>query len=272
MAPRTVEKAGGMVLEKIRLEVEEHIGLITLHNPPRNVLDSQMQHEILAVCEYINQDDDIWVCILRSDLNTFCVGFDVHLFKQSVDERDVTNTQEIYYDGALALYELRVPLICAVHGHCLGGALCYAAGSDITIAAEGAQFGIPEVNLCVTGGSGHLARMVPPQVMRNMAYTGKFISAEELFGYGGLTMVVPPEELMEAALAKARELCAKGPLILRYFKASMNRQEDFQMRRKNDLEVTYTRYMARHDDFREALQSFLEKRRPSFSGAGAVKK
>lgn len=266
MAPRTVEKAGGMVLEKIRLEVEEHIGLITLHNPPRNVLDSQMQHEILAVCEYINQDDDIWVCILRSDLNTFCVGFDVHLFKQSVDERDVTNTQEIYYDGALALYELRVPLICAVHGHCLGGGLCYPASSDIVIAAEGTKFGIPEITLSVVGGTGHLGRLVPPMIMRNMGFTGSYITAEQMALYGGVTQVVPKDEVLDVARAKARELCAKGPLVLRYQKACMNLQEDFQMHRKNDVELTYTRYMARHQDFEEGLNAFLEKRPPKFTG------
>jgi Enoyl-CoA hydratase/carnithine racemase len=263
---RTVRQAGGLTLGKVRLDVEDHIGIITLHNPPRNTLDAQVQREILAVCEAINQDDDIWVCILCSDLDTFSVGFDVKLFKQSVVEKDVTNIQEVFYDGALALYELRVPLICAVHGHCLGGALCYAAGSDISIAAEGTRLGIPEINLSVTGGSGHLARMVPPQIMRNMAYTGTFLTAEELAAFGGLTMVVPRDDLMPAAKAKALELCAKGPLVLRYFKACMNRQEDFQMRRKNDLEITYTRYMARHGDFGESLDAFLEKRPPSFSG------
>ena len=266
MALRIVQQAAGKILGKVRLEVEDHVAVITLHNPPVNALDAQTQREILAVCDHINHDDDIWVCVLCSDLKTFCVGVDVKLFRQSILEKDVTNTQEVYYDGALALYQLRVPLICAVHGHCLGGGLCYPAGSDITIAAEDTQFGIPEVNLCVTGGSGHLARILPPQVMRNMAYTGKFMTAQELLPFGGVTMVVPAEKLMETARAKALELCSKGPLVLRNLKACMNRQEDFQMQRKNDLEITYTRYMARHNDFSEALNAFLEKRQPSFTG------
>ena len=266
MKTRSAQQSSGPTLGKIRLDVAEHVGVITLHNPPHNTLDAQVQREIFDVCEAVNRNDDIWVCILCSDLDTFSVGFDVRLFKQSVVEKNVTNTQEVFYDGALALYELRVPLICAIHGYCLGGALCYAAGSDISIAAEDARLGIPEVHLCVTGGSGHLARMLPPQIMRNLAYTGAFLTARELAAYGGLTMVVPRETLMETAWAKARELCARGPLVLRYFKACMNRQEDFQMQRKNDLEITYTRHMATHDDFNEALDAFLEKRTPVFTG------
>ncbi len=266
MTVEKLDKIGGHRLEQIFLSIEDHIGILTLHNPPVNAISGTMQEELLLLCDYINHRDDIWVCIVHSDLKTFCVGVDIKRFKQSIEERDVTNKQEVFYDGALALYELRVPVICAVHGHCLGGGVCYPAGADISIAAEGTLFGAPEAKLGVTGGSCHLGRILPPQVQRDMSYCGSFITAEELMKYGGVTMIVKKEELMNAAMDKARELCRRGPLLLRHLKACMDLQEDFQMKRKNDLEITYTRYMARHKDFVEGIDAFLEKREPRYTG------
>ncbi|WP_369283043.1 enoyl-CoA hydratase/isomerase family protein [Oscillibacter sp. GMB15532] len=268
MARKIIERVETHRLEQVFLSVEEHIAYLTLHNPPVNIISIVMQEEILLLCDYINHDDDIWVCVMHSDLKTFCVGADIHRFSQSIPGEDITGPQKVYYDGAQALYDLRVPLICAVHGHCVGGGLCYSAGADISIAVKDTLFGAPEAKLCVVGGSGHLSRLLPPQIMRDMCYCASFITAEELHSkYGGVTVVVDtPEELMPAAEAKARELCKRGPLVLRYLKACMNEQEDLQMHRKNELELSYTRRMTRYTDFKEGVSAFLEKRDPEYSG------
>lgn len=268
MAKREIKNIGEHELKQVFLSVEDHIAFMTLHNPPVNAASGTVQEEILLLCDYINHDDDIWVCIMHSDLKTFCVGVDIKRFYQSILDKDVTNTQEVYYDGAQALYELRVPLICAVHGHCLGGGVCYPAGADITIAVKDTLFGAPEAKLSVVGGSGHLARIIPPMIQRDMSYCGTFMTAEELYHrFGGVTQIVDTlDELMPAAIAKAKELCKRGPLVLRYLKACMNEQEDFQIHRKDEAEVTYTRYMARHADFKEGVSAFLEKREPEYKG------
>lgn len=256
----------GRSLTRFVLELDQHIAVINMAHQPINVIDATFEEELIQICHYINQLDDAWVTVLISSCKTFTAGVDIHLFKRSIEERTVSDTQEKYYDSALALYELRTPVICAVHGYCLGGGLCYMAGADLAIAAEGTKLGLPEVNICVTGGSGHLARLLPAHIMRELAYTGRFVPVEELAQYGVVNRVVPLEDLRREAMSMARELTAKGPYILQYFKACMDRQEDFQMKRKNDLEIIHTRYMAQHPDFAEAFQAFLEKRLPVFKG------
>lgn len=266
MGKRTVKNIFRMPLTRFILEIENHIAVINMNHQPINVIDAAFEEELIQICRYLNQDDDAWVGVLISSCKTFTAGVDIHLFQKSIQEKTVSDTQEKYYDSALALYELRIPLICAVHGYCLGGGLCYLAGADMAIAAEGTKVGLPEVNICVTGGSGHLARILPPHIMREMAYTGEYVPVEKLERYGVVNAIVPQERLREKAMEMAERLVEKGPYILKYFKECMDRQEDFQMKRKNDLEIIYTRYMAQHDDFAEAFQAFLEKRRPNFQG------
>ncbi|OOB80190.1 MAG: hypothetical protein BEN19_06245 [Epulopiscium sp. Nuni2H_MBin003] len=267
MSLAKIEEIKGYRLQQISLELVDNIAIAYLNNPPVNAIGAVMQKEILLMCEYINETDEVWVLILTSKMKTFAAGVDIKRFKKSIDDKDVTNVQEVYYEGTLALYNVKVPVICAVFGHCLGGGMCYPAGADITIAVEDTLFGAPEINLSVVGGSGHLSRILPPQILRDMCFSGSFITAKELYKYGGVSQLVKTyEELMSTATAKAQHLCTKGPLVLRYLKACLNEQEDFQMQRKNDCELKYTRYMARHNDFREGVNAFLEKRPPNYIG------
>lgn len=266
MGKKTIVRVFETELTRFVLEIEDHIAIINMSHPPINVIDAPFEEELIQICRYLNQEEDAWVAVLISGCKTFTAGVDIKLFQKSIEEKTVSDTQEKYYDSALALYELRIPLICAVHGYCLGGGLCYLAGADLAVAAEGTRVGLPEVNICVTGGSGHLARVLPAHIMREMAYTGEYVPVERLERYGIVNAIVPQEQLRNKAMELAGRLTQKGPHILRYFKSCMDRQEDFQMRRKNDLEIIHTRYMARHSDFSEAFQAFLEKRNPNFRG------
>lgn len=65
MSEKKIEAVNGHTLQKVFLSVEDHIAVMTLHNPPVNAADGVVQEEILLLCDYINHEDDIWVCIMH---------------------------------------------------------------------------------------------------------------------------------------------------------------------------------------------------------------
>src|SRR5699024_8330876 len=95
-----------------------------------------------------------------------------------------------------AIYDAALPVIAAVQGVAVGTGVALAAACDIVIAAEGARFGLPEINVGAMGGAKHLSRMVPQGVVRRMHLTGENAPAEELVPYGGIARVVPLESLL----------------------------------------------------------------------------
>jgi enoyl-CoA hydratase len=261
-----INSINGKEMQRVILEIKENVGIVTINNPPLNILTEEVYTEVGVVFEYVNTVDEIWVVILRAEGKSFPVGLDVNSFKTNIQTNRQLESANIFYRSTESVYNCRVPVISVVQGSALGGGLCYAAGSDFIIAAEGAKFGFPEVNLGVIGGGAHLPRIVPPILTREMMFTGKFISAEELIKFGGLTQIVPLEQLDEAAWKKAMELKAKGKLVLRHLKEALNKQEDYQMERKNYFDIKHTALMAKTEDLLESVNAFLEKREPVLKG------
>ena len=117
MSEKKIEAVNGHTLQKVFLSVEDHIAVMTLHNPPVNAADGVVQEEILLLCDYINHEDDIWVCIMHSDIKTFCVGVDIKRFYQSIlDKLAETDTvvsisAAIPPAGRKTLLTARVPCI-----------------------------------------------------------------------------------------------------------------------------------------------------------------
>lgn len=261
-----ITNINGKEMKYLSLQIKENIGIVTINNPPVNALSEPCFTEVAEMFEYINTVDDIWVCILRAEGKTYPVGLDISSFLDNIATGRQEESAQTFYRSTEAVYDCRVPVISAVQGYCLGGGCCYAIGSDFIIAAEGAQFGFPEVKLGVIGGGAHLPRIVPPIVSRNMMFTGEFISAEDLIKFGGVTSIVPREKLDEAAWEKAMVLKAKGPLVLRHLKEAMNAQDDYQMNRKNQEDIKHTLAMTKTEDLVEGVHAFFEKRTPVYQG------
>jgi enoyl-CoA hydratase len=157
-----------------------------------------------------------------------------------------------------AVYDCAVPVIAAVQGFCLGGGVGLAGNADIIIAAQGATFGLPEVDRGALGAATHLSRLVPQHLMRAMVYTCRTVTAEELLSFGTVFDVVPPRELRAAALAVGAQIAAKNPAIIRLAKQSLNGIDPVDVKRSYRYEQGFTFELNLAGVAAEARQAFVD--------------
>ncbi len=131
------------------------------------------------------------------------------------------------------------------------------------IASSSAVFALPEIDVGVLGGGRHMQRLAGPFKAREMMFTGRRMTADELAGHGSGSQVVPPSALAETALSVARVIAGKSPLALRLAKQSMNRVEHLSLEDGYRLEQDYTARVSRFDDALEARGARQEKRPPT---------
>jgi enoyl-CoA hydratase len=244
-----------------RPEGRPHVLLITLDRPPVNAMSLAAYRDLLAALRSIEGDPDTRCVVLTgAGERAFVAGSDVRelgaLDPASAMERSRIARQ--VFDG---IRNAPVPVIAAVNGHALGSGLVMVAQCDIVVAADSATFGLPEINVGVMGGTKHLARIVPEKVMRWMALTGARVDAAYLERFGAIQKVVPRDQVLEAALAIADEVCLKSPAGVRLMKEVINLTEPMELNSGYHVETYATAIISAHPHSKEAANAFQEKRK-----------
>src|SRR3984957_2593443 len=203
--------------------VSEHSGIaeVVIDHPPVNALDVAGWFQLADAVTAAGRVPDNRVVIVRAEGRGFCAGVDIKE-TQSLGDQALIGANRGCFAAFAAVYECEVPVITAVHGFCLGGGIGIVGNSDIVVASDDATFGLPEVDRGALGAATHLSRLVPQHRMRSMVYTAKPASAAELHGYGSILRVVPRQQLVEAAMAVARDIAAKSGVVIRAAKQSLN--------------------------------------------------
>jgi enoyl-CoA hydratase len=249
--------------EVVDLQRDGHVATITLNRPDRlNAIDGAVLRELVAAMEAVDADPEARVAILRGAGRAFCAGADLSAIAGGRGE-------ELGGDGSFAGFssmERATPVIAAVHGYALAGGLELALACDVVVAAEGTQFGLPEVTrglVAVAGGVLRLPRMVPEKRALELILTGRRFDAAEAYELGLLTRVVASEDLGGAARELADAIAANAPLAVRESLALARAtipQEDWARSAAAWSTVLAT------DDAQEGARAFAEKRAPRWSG------
>jgi enoyl-CoA hydratase len=161
------------------------------------------------------------------------------------------------------------PLIAAVAGYALGGGCELAMLCDIIIAAENARFGQPEINVGLipgAGGTPRLTRSVGKSVAMDMILSGRMLNAEEAFQRGLVARVVPPELIVQSAVALGKELASKAPIAIRLAKEAVTRAFEGRVDDGIEYERKLFYLLFATQDAHEGMHAFVDKRQPTYEG------
>ncbi len=245
-------------------EVDGHVATITYHRPAKlNAINGAMRVELNATWQRFLADDDAWVAIVTGSGRAFCVGADLAdgdsagVFPGSFWEMPTINS----FESGLEVWK---PTIAAVGGYCLGYGLTAVAACDFVIAADDAQFGMPEVRLGVPTvvGAIRLPQRVPMQFALELLLTGDRIDAHRAREIGLAGWVVPRDRLLDEARSLATRLCQGAPLAVRAVNEMAHRGQHLPWADAVRMGETMRRYVHQTEDAREGLAAAREGRDP----------
>jgi enoyl-CoA hydratase/carnithine racemase len=242
---------------------------ITINRPEvLNALHPAAHAEIARAFDIYAADSELRVAILTgSGERAFCVGSDLKA-RAETNRDDHPSTG---FAGITKRFDLWKPVIGAVNGLCLGGGVEIIAACDLAIAADHAEFGMPEplVGLAALGGGAlqRLARQMPMKEAMWLVLTGKRISAQEAARVGLINQVVPRAELLARAHALANDLLLCAPLAVEAAKQVMLEscaEPDLQAAMRKTYSAAER--MLASEDAKEGPRAFAEKRKPVWKG------
>ncbi|MFC4584529.1 enoyl-CoA hydratase family protein [Sphaerisporangium corydalis] len=216
------------------------IAEVVVDVPPVNALPVQGWFDLASAVLTAGRDPATRVVVLRAEGRGFNAGVDIKEMQRTAGFEALVGANRGCYAAFAAVYECEVPVLAAVHGHCLGGGIGLVGNADIVVASEDAYFGLPEVDRGALGAATHLARLVPQHLMRAMVYTCRNVTAAELHHHGSVLEVVPRDKLRDAAFEVAGRIADKDPYVLRRAKESLNGIDPVDVRRSYRFEQGLT--------------------------------
>lgn len=237
---------------------------IILDRPPYNVVSMNQREQMCASFAALDADPRIRVIVLKSAGEHFSSGGNIPGFMEKSPEHV---SQLAWNVGAPE--RCSKPVIAAVRGYCFGVGFELSLACDFRLAGESGRFALPEMRIGMipgSGGSARLQKMIGIARTKDMVMRARRVSAQQAFEWGIAMDVVPDGELAAATDRLVDELRSFSPLSQRTIKNLLNSSQDAPLHVAIDLEGQAYGRLRGSDDFREGVESFVEKRKPRFLG------
>lgn len=269
--------------EKGRASFEKSgfIGTITLRRrEKKNALNYDLWLSLADTIKEASMDEDVRVVVLKGEGNSFCTGLDLNPDNKVIDElsKGRSAKQKVRLFNLIKMIQsihtelelLRVPVIAAIQGHCLGAGLELACSCDMRYCSTDAIFSLPEAKFAIitdVGGLQRLPRIIGRGKAREMAFRGYSIGAEEAYRIGLVNEVYKtPEVLFEKVYKIAKEIAGNPPLAVQGAKEVFLHGEDLSVMESLEYNAARSAMILPSEDLLESFNAYLEKRKPEFKG------
>lgn len=259
------------------LTVDNSVAHLQFNRPDKlNSMNLDFWREFPAAISALAMSDDLRVLVISAQGPHFCAGMDLEVFQSSdnfpmgkdkarVSEamrRFVMQLQQVFTD----IEQLRVPVLTAIQGGCIGGALDLIAASDMRYCTQDAFFTIKEVELGITADLGTLQRLpsiLPQGIVRELAYTGRNFSAAEADKFGLVNQVFETQEAMlDGVLQIASQIAAHSPLAVTGSKEMLNYSRDHSVDDSLKYMATWQSGMLCLEETMKIMQAKKQRKAP----------
>lgn len=254
----------------IEFSAEDKIATIVFNRPERlNAFDPEHYSALSRAFTIVRDNPEIRVAIITgAGDKAFSTGADLKVPMPRLDDLGefMFTQKDLLPNRGLELWK---PIIAAVNGYCLAGAMCLLLTCDIRIAAEHATFGLPEIKrggVPGNGGTQRILQQLPYPIAMEMLLLGDSIDATTAARWGLINKVVPQSQLRATALDYARRLAAGAPFAIQAAKELAARSRDVDLATGLRLERSIQALLNSSSDWKEGGAAFAEKRATRFQG------
>jgi enoyl-CoA hydratase len=259
------------------VEISEGVAHIRMNRPDElNSMVREFWSELPEIVRGISDAASARVIVLSSTGKHFCAGMDLGVFAEAPHADAEPGRRQAYtrslvgllQQTASCLEKARVPVLAAVQGGCIGGGVDVVTAADCRYASRDAFFVVQEISVGMTADIGtlqRLGRVVPEGVARELAFTGRRMTAERAFEVGLVQALYDDHEaLVKGTLETAREIATKSPLALWGTKVTMNYARDHGVDQGLEQIATWQAGMFQQADLLESFVAKSEKRDPAY--------
>jgi enoyl-CoA hydratase len=261
-----------------KVELADHIAHVQINRPEKiNAMNAAFWLEIIEIFRWVEDTDDVRVVVLSGAGKHFSSGIDLTLLASVASElgKDVGRNARLLRRNILQMQEsfsvvdrCSKPVLAAIQGYCIGGAIDLISACDMRYAADDALFSIREIDMGMAADVGtlqRLPRLIGDGMMREMAYTGRNVGAEEALRIGLVNRTFADlSQLLEGVFAIAWDIAGKSPIAISGSKRMIGYMRDHSVDDGLEYVATWNAAMLQSADLKLAMVAHMSKQKPVF--------